>query len=79
MKKPTYTETLASVNTHIEYIREHLGNIDDHLGKLNDSRADHDNRITRNTTLIWLVLKIAGGVLTISAIVLPILFVTGVI
>ncbi|KKN03431.1 hypothetical protein LCGC14_1107820 [marine sediment metagenome] len=78
MKKPTYTETLASVNTHIEYIREHLGNIDDHLGKLNDSRIDHEARITNNSTRISLFLKITGGVLTLTAIVIPILFATGV-
>lgn len=78
VKKPTYTQTLTSLETHIVYIREHLGAIDEHLGKLNDSVADHETRITHNSTHINLSLKICGGLLTVAAIVLPILWVTGV-
>ena len=78
MTKPTYTETVARIETHLIYIREHAEKTDKHLEKLNDTVADQQNQITRNTTRIGLAFKIIGGLVTLAAIVIPILFVTGV-
>ena len=83
-KKPTYTETLASVETHILYMRErveridtHVERIDNHLGKLNDSVAKQQTQVARNKDRINLIFKVSGGLLTLAAIVVPILWVTG--
>jgi len=42
----SYKEVLASLETHIEHMRNHLGNIDAHLGRINDKIYDQEKRIT---------------------------------
>ena len=79
MKKPTYTETLTSLNTHLSYTREHLKNIDAHLGELNDRVGKQQVQVARNKDRINLIFKLAGGFITIAAIVVPILWATGVL
>lgn len=79
MKKPTYTETLASLETHLSYTREHLRSMDNHLAKLNDSVAKQQVQVARNKDRINLIFKLSGGLITISAIVVPILWATGIL
>ena len=55
-EKRKYTEVLASIETHIQYISNHLANIDSHLEKQNTRLGNHDILITRNSTNIkWLI------------------------
>ena len=78
MKKPTYTETVSAIETHLMYIHEHAERTDKHLEKLNDRVAKNEIQTARNTTRLGLAFKVSGGVITTAAIVIPILFVTGV-
>ena len=69
MPDRTIEEIVASVETHIIYINNHLQNIDSHLERLNNNEDKQNNAITKNTTKINLVIRIAGGLLAGGGIV----------
>jgi len=69
-----YKEVLASLETHIVYIKNHLGNIDQHLNKLNDRTSSNEHGIADNRSRIGFICKVSswvsgaifgGGIITI--------------
>jgi len=63
--KRSYTEILASVETHIVYVNNHLRNIDSHLEKINTTNLEQEVKIIRNKDRISLLYKIGGGLGTL--------------
>lgn len=63
----TIEEMVASMETHVIYINNHLGNIDSHLDRINNHEKEQDVAITKNSTRINMIIKVGGGVLTVSA------------
>ena len=60
--KRKYTEVLASLEVHFQYINNHLGNIDKHLDRLNNRVRETEDKTTKNTTNIkWLIRILIGA------------------
>ena len=70
-KNRSYTAVLASLETHISYIREDISGIHKHLKLLNGSEMRQDIRIAKNQDRIGLAWKIWIGV--------PVLLVLGIL
>ena len=77
-KRRSYTDVVASLETHIIYINNHLGNIDSHLDKLNNNVNENTTNCAKNKTNIKSLWWIAGGTgAGILAIILKVLEVIG--
>jgi len=60
--KRRYTEVVAAVETHIQYLREDTKDIKDHLDKLNSTATKHDRRITRLEVIVAICILGGGGI-----------------
>lgn len=61
-EKRTYTQVLASLETHIIYINNHLKNIDSHQEAQNNRIGRNEIRTAKNTAgIAWI--KWTGGIL----------------
>jgi len=63
--KRSYSEIVASIETHIIYINNHLANVDSHLEKINTTNLKQEVKIAKNKDRITLGYKIGGGILSI--------------
>ena len=70
-KHRSYTDVVASLETHISYIREDIAGIHEHLKLQNGSEMRQDIRIAKNTDRIGLAWKIWVGI--------PIILIGGII
>lgn len=72
--KKSYTEVVASFETHIIYIREDIGEIKEQLKVLNARTGDCEVQVAKNKTRIGLIYKIGGSILGVAAILATLAF-----
>lgn len=62
--RPTYTETLAHINSSLEDLRKRIGRLEDQINHLKTAEAVQDERfVAGKTVLIW----IGGAVVAVVA------------
>ena len=67
--RKSYTEIVATIETHMSYIQNHLRNIDSHLEKLNTTNATQNSRLDKQGTWLSAVKWVVGIMVTALTII----------